>query len=157
MRMPWKEYGARPRLVCAAAQHLGAGILHFLCQVNDHVMVLDRAWAADHNDVLLTADADAVDIDHRIFRMEHAVGQLIFGSDADDVFHAVICLDGFFVDDGRISGQAIDIEFRAFDFDSLDAFCLQAGDERVDLSLVGVLFDGDDHILSSFLLILSLF
>ena len=65
---------ARARLVCAASKHLCPGIFYFLGKTHDHLMIFHGARAADHDDVFLSADADAVDIDDGVFRMEHAVG-----------------------------------------------------------------------------------
>ncbi|MNC29236.1 hypothetical protein D3C75_774790 [compost metagenome] len=78
----------RPRLKCAAAQHLAAGSLDEPGNFIDLFRRLNSAWST-HNDEVLSADLNTADINNSILGMEVTAGQLVGFGDFHDILYAL--------------------------------------------------------------------
>ena len=135
------------RLECTAAQEGGAGSLNALGTLDDLRLVLNRARTC-HNIEVAGADLAARNLDDRVLGVEFAVDGL------ERLGHALYTLDHVirhnvpFIEPGRVAHQAEDKCIRTLGIVDPQPHIREMLHQFVDMFLVAVSFEYNDHFSS---------
>ena len=139
-----KRIGRGARLESAAAEHGRAAFLDLLCNPDDLLLALDRARSR-HERQRAAADLRIADTDDCRLRMKLFVCMLIGLLHALDILNNLKRRDQIRVDCSGIAHQSEDCVRGTDALVDADLLFLKPGDQALELRLIGILFQYDDH------------